>query len=129
MRQWHLSKISLFNFIFSPHLFFFLHWFLGSLISLLASKKESFPTFHITHLPSSEKSHSGIYSQFFTRYILLMSNRHFKFNMSQIELITLHIYPLCLYSVYSLVDIIHLHSSQSLRVHLNSLAFFILHMK
>lgn len=84
---------------------------------LPAYNRVSFLAFHITHLPSSEKSHSG--TQSFTRYLLLMSHRHLKFNMSPVELITFHVHPLCLYSLQSFVASVHLHASQSLRVHLN----------
>lgn len=131
MRWWHLSKITLFCFIF-PHLYFFSPLLFRILDRFFYSTyflKGKFPNISYHSPSSSEKSHSGKYSQFFTGYVLLMSDKHLKFNMSPTELITLHIYPLSLYSLYLFVVPIHSHSSQSLKVHLNSLDFFTLHVK
>lgn len=100
MKSWHLGNTNVFYF-FHPHLFF------GGVcfFILLAPERVSFPVFSITHLPSSEKSHSGIYNQFFTGCILLMPHRHLKFNMSPVKTLTPYVYPLCLYSQYSLLPL------------------------
>lgn len=105
MTSLHVGKIGLFYFIFCPPP----PPFKGFSI-LLAPKWESFPAFHITHLSSSEKSHSGTCNQFFTGYVLKVPQRHCKFHMSPVELITLHTYPLRLHFLYSSVATIHWHS-------------------
>lgn len=61
-------------------------------------------------------------------YVLLMSQRYLKFSKSQVKLIILSPYYLCLFSLFLFGINIHSYSSQSLRVHL-IFFFLILHLK
>lgn len=105
MTSLHVGKIGLFYFIFltSPPPF-------KGFSILLAPKRESFPQHFISLTFPAVKSHSGICNQFFTGYVLKVPQRHCKFHMSPVELITLHTYPLRLHFLYSSVATIHWHS-------------------